>query len=588
MRAFRTLVAIIAAVAASTILAMAQFATPVNTPPQSLLYVPDTWQATQNMASGTLWTWNSDTGISRDSAGVLDFGNGTQGDKSGTLLSQYLGLASPSGGAASPSAAAPVDVHTLTNQASAITITNTSTGTAGSSDFFMNNSAHLVAFGLTSTGYTPAGMLTSDQMFIENVNAAGGITILNANATPMTFGVNGAEVARFASSGTTLDFITGGIVGWGASGTADTGLSRDSAGVVDVGTGAAANAAGSLKLRSDIYTGSTSGTLTLKAPAVAGSNTITWPAGTTDFSGTGGASNVVKQTSAGGAFTVAQLACSDLSNSAAGCSNAAANPTATVGTSATNGSATTYMRSDAAPAISQSIAPTWTGAHTWSPSANATPLTESGYSLTGSSALSLLTMSGTINTTGSPDIIKLAITDTARGASTTFLNLYGGASGTTSEFKVGNTGAVTAQGAITFPGVTTGTNADVACFASGNLMTLQAAASCTISSLRFKKDVHDLNSYDASAAIAKMRTIRFRYKGKNVDPNGNTEKFGLVAENMQAIEPHCVVYDPDMKTPKAVNSDCVIALLVKSNQQMMARISKLEAANDNLRKALAK
>jgi len=41
----------------------------------------------------------------------------------------------------------------------------------------------------------------------------------------------------------------------------------------------------------------------------------------------------------------------------------AANPTASVGLTAVNGSASTFLRSDGAPALSQSIAPTWTGAH---------------------------------------------------------------------------------------------------------------------------------------------------------------------------------------------------------------------------------
>ena len=40
-----------------------------------------------------------------------------------------------------------------------------------------------------------------------------------------------------------------------------------------------------------------------------------------------------------------------------------ANPTASVGLSAVNGVATTFLRSDGAPALSQSITPTWTGAH---------------------------------------------------------------------------------------------------------------------------------------------------------------------------------------------------------------------------------
>ncbi|HOS83792.1 MAG TPA: tail fiber domain-containing protein, partial [Bacteroidales bacterium] len=43
-----------------------------------------------------------------------------------------------------------------------------------------------------------------------------------------------------------------------------------------------------------------------------------------------------------------------------------ANPTTSIGLTATNGTATTFMRSDAAPALDVSITPTWTGAHIWS------------------------------------------------------------------------------------------------------------------------------------------------------------------------------------------------------------------------------
>lgn len=47
-----------------------------------------------------------------------------------------------------------------------------------------------------------------------------------------------------------------------------------------------------------------------------------------------------------------------------------ANPTASVGLTAVNGVAGTFMRSDGAPALSQSIAPTWSGVHTWNSIAN--------------------------------------------------------------------------------------------------------------------------------------------------------------------------------------------------------------------------
>lgn len=65
-----------------------------------------------------------------------------------------------------------------------------------------------------------------------------------------------------------------------------------------------------------ILAGSVSGTLTVKA-AAASNGALTLPAGTTDFSATGGASQVVRQSSAGAALTVGQLAFSDISGTSA-------------------------------------------------------------------------------------------------------------------------------------------------------------------------------------------------------------------------------------------------------------------------------
>jgi len=54
---------------------------------------------------------------------------------------------------------------------------------------------------------------------------------------------------------------------------------------------------------------------------------------------------------------------------AAGGGSTGANPTATVGTTAVNGVATTFLRSDGAPAINLAMVPTWTGNHTFSAAA---------------------------------------------------------------------------------------------------------------------------------------------------------------------------------------------------------------------------
>jgi hypothetical protein len=64
--------------------------------------------------------------------------------------------------------------------------------------------------------------------------------------------------------------------------------------------------------------------------------------------------------------TVTLTAAGQISAIVSGGGVSGANPTASVGLAAVNGSAVTFMRSDAAPVLSQSIAPTWTGNHVFS------------------------------------------------------------------------------------------------------------------------------------------------------------------------------------------------------------------------------
>lgn len=66
-----------------------------------------------------------------------------------------------------------------------------------------------------------------------------------------------------------------------------------------------------------------------------------------------------------------------------------ANPSASVGLAAVNGTALTFMRSDAAPPLDQAIVPTWTGAHTWSAAAifNGTVQINNNLTTTGNTTL---------------------------------------------------------------------------------------------------------------------------------------------------------------------------------------------------------
>lgn len=78
-----------------------------------------------------------------------------------------------------------------------------------------------------------------------------------------------------------------------------------------------------------------------------------------------------------------------------------ADPTAFVGLTAVNGVATTAMRSDASPALDQSISPTWTGHHTFTPGAPNSIIVNSntsnpGLILNGANFISGLQVNGSI------------------------------------------------------------------------------------------------------------------------------------------------------------------------------------------------
>lgn len=98
-----------------------------------------------------------------------------------------------------------------------------------------------------------------------------------------------------------------------------------------------------------------------------------------------------------------------------GSSVTAANPTASVGLAAVNGSATTFMRSDAAPKLDVSIAPTWTGNHTFSGYCEfngGTNLAASGRARN----IRFMTASGVIDHTSGTDTLIIASNTTSAAA----------------------------------------------------------------------------------------------------------------------------------------------------------------------------
>ncbi len=84
----------------------------------------------------------------------------------------------------------------------------------------------------------------------------------------------------------------------------------------------------------------------------------------------------------------------------------------------------------------------FTGAVSITPAANASALTLTGQSLTGSNAQSALDISGTWNTTGAPTALKVNITNTASGSAANLLDLCVGGSSLAKVTKAGYLSAV--------------------------------------------------------------------------------------------------------------------------------------------------
>jgi Chaperone of endosialidase len=92
------------------------------------------------------------------------------------------------------------------------------------------------------------------------------------------------------------------------------------------------------------------------------------------------------------------------------------------------------------------------------------------------------------------------------------------------------------------------------------------------SSRRFKDDIKPMDQ--ASEALFGLKPITFRYK-KEIDP-ARTSQFGLVAEEVEKVNPALVVRDKEGK-PNSVRYDQVNAMLLNEFLKEHRKVEKLEA-----------
>jgi hypothetical protein len=103
----------------------------------------------------------------------------------------------------------------------------------------------------------------------------------------------------------------------------------------------------------------------------------------------------------------------------------------------------------------------------------------------------------------------------------------------------------------------------------------------TTSSRRFKDDIRPMNK--ASEAILALKPVTFHYK-KEIDPSGISQ-FGLVAEDVEKVDPDLVVRDKEGKS-YSVRYDQVNAMLLNEFLKEHRKAQEQEAAITQLKKDL--
>jgi hypothetical protein len=460
-------------------------------------------------------------GLITAASSVAITGAAPSGSASGDLSGSYPGPTVAKVNAVTyPSAPAANTVPVVTSATSGGTITyETVPVAAGGTGLSSGTSGGVLA-------YTGSGTLASSGALGANLPVIGG----GAGAAPTT----GTRSGNTTSFGTTNGTLTNGhCVSIDASGNlVDNGAAcgTGSGSVTSVGVGSSGSTilptntpvtgAGTINVEINLghantwtaaqsfdsgdlkLNGATSGTITLNAAGTAGTNTITLPAGTTDFSGTGGTSQVVKQTSSGGAFTVGQLACADLSNGATSCSTDATNasnissgtlpagrlPALTGDVTSSAGSAATTLAAGSASNLNSGTLaagrlPALTGDVTSSAGSAATTLAAGSASSLNSGTLAAArggagTISGALKGNGAGVVSQAACSDLSNGA--TGCSTATGTSGATIPLLNGaNTWSNSQAGSITTLAISTATFTPDASNNHYKLTLVHASCPCT-------------------------------------------------------------------------------------------------------------
>lgn len=292
--------------------------------------------------------------ITQPAAGITATGGPITSSGSITLaladdLAALEGLGST--GLAARTAANTWAQRTVTGTSARITVTN---GSGATGDPTVDIASTYVG----QTSITTLGTITTGVWNGSTIGTVrGGTGFSSYTVGDILFALDATTLSKLPDVATGNALISGGVGVAPAYG--KIGLTTHVAGVLPAangGTGVANNAASTITI-----SGSFASTFTLT-----GTTSVTFP-------------------TSGTLATTAQLP-------------VGANPSTSVGLTAVNGSASTFMRSDGAPALGVGISPTWTGNHTFSPASGDTLFSAGNVGIGGAATRTGLTVGSTSRT----------------------------------------------------------------------------------------------------------------------------------------------------------------------------------------------
>jgi Chaperone of endosialidase len=140
-----------------------------------------------------------------------------------------------------------------------------------------------------------------------------------------------------------------------------------------------------------------------------------------------------------------------------------------------------------------------------------------------------------------------------------------GVAGETKTIRIGTVGTQTATYIAGIMGKTTPRGTPVFINVNGQLGTVNSSA-------RFKTEIKPMDK--ASEAILALKPVTFHYK-KEFDPEG-TPQFGLVAEEVEKVNPALITRDPDGK-PFTVRYEAINAMLLNEFLKEHRRVQELKS-----------